>query len=429
LKRNIIETGVAWLLVAWLAILGGSQTPAWSQVTKAQAAKKPAARAKDAPKDVTGADALTLRDGKTLLGQILDPSPRGTYIVLVRRAWAEANLPGWVDKWKATDKEASDAAERQRHDRLIVWNRDRLASPAGGERISAWLDKMLARAQGQSDPSVLMTVRLKTSDVKTVQRRGMAAARALRLGWLFGFKNVETMTLDDLKDAIAGRGMTVNGEEPIALDPLLPAPVENETQWLILRAATEVQNDEGLRFIRFGNTLMPEPAPGQPPDPNAAAAVLSDTLKDILGSSPSDPLAARLRDVAARGRVGALVTRLDLAPDFSSVTVESALFVRGPNGVWTRGPWRSGTLRSGDVAPGAAQALADDPQVKAAFQIVDSIWFGGVSEEMKRRSLAIGATTKRALGMVRAALSRDLESLALSLQDPVAAAKKPEPKP
>jgi hypothetical protein len=135
-----------------------------------------------------------------------------------------------------------------------------------------------------------------------------------------------------------------------------------------------------------------------------------------------------LRDVAARGRVGALVTRLDLAPDFSSVTVESALFVRGPNGVWTCGPWRSGTLRSGDAAPGAAQALADDPQVKAAFQIVDSIGFGGVSEEMKQKSLAIGATTKRALGMVRAALSRDLESLALSLQDPAVPTKKSESK-
>jgi hypothetical protein len=237
------------------------------------------------------------------------------------------------------------------------------------------------------------------------------------------------MSLDDLKDAIAGRGMSVNGEEPIALDTLLPSPIENETQWMIRRAATEALNDEGLRFVRFGNSLMPEPAPGQAPDPNAAAAVLNDTIKDLLGASPSDPLASRLRDVAARGRVGALVTRLDLAPDLGSVTVESALFVRGPNGVWTRGPWRSGTLRSGDVAPGAAEALADDPQVKAAFQVVDSIGFGGISEEMKRKSLAIGATTKRALGMVRSALSHDLEGLALSLKDPAGPAKKPEPKP
>jgi hypothetical protein len=274
-----------------------------------------------------------------------------------------------------------------------------------------------------------MTVRLKTSDVKAVQRRGMVAARALRLGWLFGFKNVETMTLDDLKDAIAGRGMTVNGDEPISLDPLLPAPIENETQWMVRRAATEAINDEGLRFIRYGNSLMPEPAPGQPPDPNAAATVLSDAFKDILGSGSSDPLAARLRDVAARGRVGAMITRLELAPDFNSVTVESALFVRGPNGVWTRGPWRSGTLRSGDVDAGAAQALADDPQVKSAFQIVDSIGFGGVSEEMKRRSLTVGATTKRALGMVRAALARDLEALALPLQDSAGPAKKVDPKP
>ena len=79
----------------------------------------------------------------------------------------------------------------------------------------------------------------------------MAAARALRLGWLFGFKNVETMTLDDLKDAIAGRGMSVNGEEPIALDTLLPSPTENETQWMIAARRREALNDEGLAVHPF----------------------------------------------------------------------------------------------------------------------------------------------------------------------------------
>ena len=94
---------------------------------------------KEAPKDTTGADALTLRDGKTLLGQIYDPSPRGTYLVLVRRAWAEANLPDWAEKWKSGEKEAVEAADRQRRERLALWRRDRLVAPGpapAGDRIT-----------------------------------------------------------------------------------------------------------------------------------------------------------------------------------------------------------------------------------------------------------------------------------------------------
>ena len=49
----------------------------------------------------------------------------------------------------------------------------------------------------------------------------MAAARALRYGWLLGFKDPETMPLDELKEAISARGMTTTGDGP---DPArLPA--------------------------------------------------------------------------------------------------------------------------------------------------------------------------------------------------------------
>ena len=53
-----------------------------------------------------------------------------------------------------------------------------------------------------------MMVKLGRGDVKKVDRRGMAAARALRYGWVLGFKDAETMPLDDLKEAISARGMS-----------------------------------------------------------------------------------------------------------------------------------------------------------------------------------------------------------------------------
>ncbi len=254
----------------------------------------------------------------------------------------------------------------------------------------------------------------------------MAAARALRYGWILGFNDPETTPLADLKDSISARGMTTAGNEPIPLDSLLPPAAETDDRWALRRAATEALNDEGLRFVRHGNVVLPEPVPGQPVDPAQAAAVLQETIREVLGGSTTDPLPARLQGVAAKGRVGAIVTRMELSPDLDGVTVESALFFRTGNG-WTRGPWRAGTLRVGDVTPGAAEAVADDPQVKAAFGLVDSIAPGMITPQMKQKGLDVGATTKRALSMARSALSRDLAALAVPLES--AEAKKSVPNP
>ena len=87
----------------------------------------------------------------------------------------------------------------------------------------------------------------------------------LRQGWLSGFRDVETMKLADLKEALAGRGFAAdagNGE-PVAIDRLLPILPETDEQWLARRAATEVTSDTGLRFIQVQNLLLPEPLPGQ----------------------------------------------------------------------------------------------------------------------------------------------------------------------
>ena len=414
------------------AILAGSlvfMTPpvAFGQ-SRATPSKKPAASAKGAPRDPFAADAVTLKDGKTLLGQVFDASPKGGLIVIVRRAWAEETLPEWAAKWSTAEHAAEAGALARRRERLAAWRRDRGASAGASDRITAWLDRELAKPAGPGEPSTLMVARLNRGDFKTPQRRGKVAARSLRLGWTLGLKDVETMPLADLKDALEGRGLVASGDTAIPLDALLPPSAETDAQWSVRRAATEVTFDEGTRFIRFGGSILPEPAPGRPPDPSTAAALLSSTLKDLLGEPQADPLTASLADVASRGRIGAIVTRLELAADMGAVTVESTLYVRGIGG-WTRGASRSGSLRTGDVNPDAVQAVAEDPQVKSAFGLVDSLGFGQVSGEMKQKGLLVGATTKRALGLARSALARDIAEAALPLEDPSTKAPASKDKP
>ncbi len=419
-------------LVFCMVVLIGGRTVTASQGPQAPARGKPAPAAKKpAPKvlDPTGADVVTLRDGSNLIGQVSDGSTRAGLIVYVRRSWAEAHLPEWAAKWKKAEAIERAPAEAQRRARLESWRRDRQGGGPGPDRINAWLDRELAKPPGDDTASTLMPVRISRSDVKQVDRRGMAAARALRLGWTIGLKDAETLPLADLNDALAGRGLLADGDSPIPLDALLATPLEGDAQWLRRRAATEVSNDEGLRFVRFGNTVLPEPGGGGVNVAGAADAVLSDTIKEMLGFAAGDPMLPKLRVVASRGRVGAMVTRLDLAPDMESVTVRSSLYVMGPGGYWSEAVFRSGTIRSSDVGPGAVDVIADDPQVKSLFGMVDSLGFGGITPEMKRKGLAVGAMTRRALSLARSALSADLTALALPVDAPGPVAKAPDARP
>ena len=210
--------------------------------------------------------------------------------------------------------------------RLKAWRNDRPAIPAQNDKITAWLDREFS---GSHVPvPYLMAITVSKAEVKTVQKRGPAANQALRSAWLLDLKDPESTPYSTLADAIAGKGMPVGGNEPVAIDRLLPPAAESDQQWLLRRAATEVLHDDGLRFIQFANTILPEPRPGQPPDPALNLSLIDSTINDVLGVGRPDPFAQRFQEVANRGRVGMMVTRIVLAPDLSSVTAESTLYYR-----------------------------------------------------------------------------------------------------
>jgi hypothetical protein len=125
------------------------------------------------------------------------------------------------------------------------------------------------------------------------------------------------------------------------------------------------------------------------------------------------------------------VTSLNLAPDLASVGVETTLWVRTQGDSWAQAIVRSATVRPDDLPANAGEGLADDPQVKGAFGVIESLGFGEIPPELKRRSLSMGAATRKALGQARGALDRELNSFALSLEAPRdrPPAANPAPKP
>ena len=107
------------------------------------------AQAPQAPKGV--ADRLTLRDGKVALGLVTN-TKTGTCAgveMLVRRDWAEANLPNWFKIWDRSAQSAAKPAVAQRLSRLKTWRRERRGTPRKTTRSSPG---SIARPRGSKTP-------------------------------------------------------------------------------------------------------------------------------------------------------------------------------------------------------------------------------------------------------------------------------------
>ncbi len=391
------------------------------------------------PTTSSTADVITFRDGKVLLGQVVETNDRrGPLVVLVRRAWAEANLADRTAAWEKAEAGQTKQAEHQRLERLRAWRRTRPAQVDQIDRITPWLDAEIARlTPAHADPTTpatrsdLMVVSLGRNTIKGLDRRSAQVGRLLRLAWTTHLPNPESMPVADLTQGLEDKGFSATSDNPIAVDALLPIPHETDEQWTIRRAATELASLPGGRFLLYGGTVMAEPAPGEAPPANAGMEALGSALKDLLsdgGAQKADPLQPKLHDLGNQGRVGAVVTTMEMAPDMSSTTALTVLWVNpGGNRNWVPEIKKASTVRPGDLPAGAGANLAEDPQVKAALNAVSALGLGEISPELKQRSLNMGFATQKALNDARTALRSELNALALPLELPKSTA--PDPKP
>jgi hypothetical protein len=380
----------------------------------------------------SAADRITLRDGSVVLGVVnaTTPGPRGSVEFLVRRDWAEKALKSRARNWDRSTAGSVRQAVEQRRKRLQAWRLERASHVEPNDRILKWIDGELARTSGGPPPkSVLLSVRLPRSEVRGLERHPPGVERMLQLAWLCKLPDPETMPLDEMRDALEARGYALDAEgrsQPVALDALLPPSPEPEPLWLARRAASELAVDPDLRFLRFQDTVLPDAGTGGLPAGAGLSSAMSEIkrLLDPDQGEQTDPLLAKLKAIAGRGRAGAVVTKLQIAPDMSNVTVESTLWVRAGER-WMPFGSRAATVRPEDLGADAGKGLETDPQIQGAFKVVESLGLGEIPAELKSRSLRIGAATERALGMARSACNDDLQTLALPVLGPVKDAAAP----
>lgn len=359
-------------------------------------------------------DVITLRDGRVLLGQVAEAPPRVPLTVIVRRDWVEANLPDLRKKWQAVEAPKVRQARRERLQRLELWAKERVQAN-GADPVRAWVDQQRERLRQpfSERESPLMRVVVARGETRSTRPAPDNARRMLRQAWAHAIDGPESRTIDDMTRALREANVARVGEDDVGLEGLLPEPVETEGQWRSRRAATELVFDPGARFVRYESLLVPE---GQEVGPEAAQKALGDLLGGLLGDPPqaaNDPLAERLREVAAQGRVGALVTRLDGGPE---TAVEISLWVRDPRGNWSAALVRRASARADQVPPNAGDPLANDPQVQGAFAALEALGLGKLGEDAKRLSLRSGAAVEKALDAARTALRDDLKALVLPVR-------------
>jgi hypothetical protein len=375
---------------------------------------------------VSAADVMTLRDGRAVLGQVVDSAERGRVAMIVGREWAREHQPERLKAWEAAEARTVERARRERLGRLRSWERERRAGmgtdeeKARNDLLLRSIARSIERLEGDQDRSPLLHASIDRRDVAKVERRPAREARLLQMGWLAGLAGVETTGVDELRAALEGRNFAVEGDEAVSIETLLPVVVETEPEWRLKRAAAEVQADRSVWFVRHGNIVAPEDA--RPDGLNllglSGIGDLSSLVRELTGEGPAeDPLLARLRAVAARGGIGAVVTRLAIEPDLSEVEVTATLWVRATEdpGNWRTAGERTARVKTADVPAGAAQRIAADERVKGVFEVFDALGPGQVSPEMKERAVAIGAATQMALGQVREMANADLERLAVKL--------------
>jgi hypothetical protein len=386
----------------------------------------------------TAADAITLRDGSVLLGQVAGSGPFGVVNVVARRAWVEENLPAQTRRWEGVEAARVREARLSRRVRLIDWRRDRAADPEPGDPLPGWIGQEIGRVSDQRPPrNPLMLIELQRVDVRGVARRDDETARWLRLAWRRGLADPERLPAADLGEVLRGLG-ALERDDPAPIDDLLPLGPETEATWRARRGATEAVAEPGLRYVQFRDLVLPEEGPGPDVEPPETTTDLLDTpaavtaFGAIQAIKPADPLQTRLDDAADRGRVGVIYSRVEFQADSDEAQAESTLWVRVPGrgddpdaqDRWSAVATRRATVRVDEPADPSGPIAAFTP-VRTAVLILESVASTPSQPELSDRRQVLGAAAQRALGRARVALADDLARLLL----PVPGLTAPRPAP
>lgn len=307
------------------------------------------------PTGEPAADAVTLQDGRAVLGLVERSSGEGPVVMVVRREWARKQFPDLYPAWVEAEKPAIERGHIQRRINLESWKQDREAARTFDDRLLRWINRELTRLNAAGEPNTrLIRLTLPRDQVKSIARRPESTRRLVRAGWSDDFEAPESMTAAELTEELKARELDPAREPARSVASMLPPYPELDNDWRARRAATEVLFEPALRYVESGAALIPDPS-GRP---TGGAKPRGVPIPPAFGERDLNPIIERiLGEIADRGRIGAAITLRMPGPDPDAATFETTLWVRRATGRWVRGPSTAATVRVADLMDEDRRAL------------------------------------------------------------------------
>jgi hypothetical protein len=378
-------------------------------------------------------DVVRLRSGEQLLGALLDQDPNGTVRMAVQRSWLRDARPEFYRSVAADEAAAQHSIMAQLVERIDRWIGEVDARPGAENETRQLLGflrdqrNVLQRRRDQSQAGsgergaeagldsqfVLLELprhRIATRFVQPVERRRIAL-----LSWRERFREVETQTADQLREALESRKIDVaDNRELVDLSDRVPSGAQSDDEWAARQAIVEFQLVGGLEFQGTGAALIRTDGRAAQVDlaavlPQLLQGQLTNQLADLLnepglgnsgsgkpksaGAASTATLTAAIREAGQLGRRGFRVTQLDLDVPGSQTRVTEQFVAKMPDGDW-KVVWSETVTEDARKARGAAEEqIANDPQVRQLLQIAQQL--GGAGDQIKT-AVRFGAATMAA---------------------------------
>ncbi len=358
-------------------------------------------------KTVSVVDVVTLKNGRTLRGAILQRRPDRSVTIAVDRNWLQTTNPELFEQQTALEATAQKQAWTESRDRAQAWL-DKLAE---APRLSAFLQQEIERLDRQlaakKPPSAdFLWIELAASQVAKVTPAHPEAQRLAVLAWNEGWVDVEKKDAATLRRELLARDIRLDGAAP-DLSTRLPARPQDDLEWSARQAVVAYVYQQPLDFQGTGDLLVPTGGE-QKPDlaailPKLLQSQVDGLLSDLLAEGGGRPkpqpserewLAPAIATATARGVSGFRVTRLDLTPASGRVTVETRFVAKLDADQWVTVWQATETTDSQQARPELEAKIAADPQVKSVLETVKAL--GVVDDATFRQALRTGAATMAA---------------------------------
>ncbi len=239
--------------------------------------------------------------------------------------------------------------------------------------------------------------------------------RIALLSWREHFREVETQTADQLREALESRKIEIedNGD-PVDLSDRVPPEAQSDTEWAARQAIVEFQLVQQLEYHGIGGAFVRTDGDAAQTDlaavlPQLLQGQLTSQLADLLnepglgnaGAGKTKPsvaastaaLGPAIHEAEQLDRRGLRATQLDLNMARGEARVTEQFVAKMPDGEW-KIVWSATVTEDARKSRAAAEEqIANDPQVKPLLQIAEQL--GGAGDQI-RTAVRFGAATMAA---------------------------------